>query len=199
MAQIEIRDPALPCQKLRTFDVLLWSDARPGSAVSCTISNGAFTQTRPSAVTPSHSWTVKLGDPYHGLIPIGTNYTIKAELTNVGGSDSVTGIEIVSSLPLEYKELKKIERDGVEELRIDGVVGTNPAFDALAVEVHAYGMQRGPTVVSCGWIQPLPENGKWRIALPAPKEALLVVHTFGVKTGNEKGGKVVVHVSERVE
>jgi hypothetical protein len=195
---ISVDDPARSSSKGQSFDASGWTDAASGAGLDCTIQNGSFNQTVSGVVHSGETWTATFGDPAHGLVKVGKNYTITARLS-AGGSGSVDEIEIVGggSTDIECTNVKRTEKAGGLILTIAGKVKAKSSFNAINVLVYVHDKGRA-AVAAAGWVYPIPENGKWQITLPSPKAKQIVVHMLGVK-GEQGVGQVVTRVTQRVK
>lgn len=197
MATLDITDPGNKSSKPQKFDVSGTSDAGEGAEVSCTISKGAFNETRTGSVDKAHGWTISLG--VANPIPVDTDYAISARHTGTTGSDGVSEITVTDKPLIEITDLKIEAAKDTEWLLVSCRVKEKPPFNALSCLVYVHGRKGPPTVVSTGWVKPIPADLKYRFKLNAPAEGHKVVHVLGIKSGDDNTGEVIASVTQAVK
>ena len=197
MADVTITDPGNKSTKPQKFDVIGTADAVDGSRISCTISKGAFKETQIGLVTDA-AWSIPLGGP--NPIPVDTDYAISADLLSGTGGAAVEGIIVTDKPLIEITDIKiEVAAKDTEWLLVSCRVKEKPPFNALSCLVYVHGQKGPPTVVSTGWIKPIPDNLKYTFKLNAPAKGHRVVHVMGIKAAEDNTGEVVARVTKAVK
>jgi hypothetical protein len=198
MAELKIIDPGSKSTKQQKFEVTGTSDAGQGAGVSCTISKGVFNEVVNCVVDANLKWSALLGGA--NPIPVDTDYAINARHTGTTGSDGVNEISVTDKPLIEITDLK-IEAAGkdTEWLLVSCRVKENPPFNALSCLVYVHDQKGRATVVSTGWVKPIPADLKYRFRLNAPVKGHKVVHVLGIQSNDDNTGEVIARATSVVK